>query len=172
LAYPTDFVQVTEWLKEGKLKAASVELYTGSSPNVQVKDGDIFASATSAKGGWGDPLERQFDLVENDLRYSWLTTEVARTVYGVVIDEEGKVRLNESEELRQRMRNRRKERSMDARDWWRTEREKVLAKEFPEDVYNMYADILRYDKFRREFTGMWLLPQDYQLQNRVHVSVS
>ena len=161
--YPTDFVEIREWLKEGKLKAGSVEVYQGPSPNVECKDGDLFASASAARSAWGDPLEREFSLVENDVGYGWLTSEVVREVYGVVTDEEGKVKVKESEVLRQMMRERRKERSVDGRDWWRKEREQVLRKDFCEDVHNMYADILKYEKFRREFMGMWQLPEDYQL---------
>ena len=163
LPYPTDFVQIKECIKEGKLKVGSSETYNLATPNVDCRDGDIFAVAAGAKGGWGDPLEREFGLVENDLRYGWITPDVAKQVYGVVTDEKGKVKEKESEELRQQMRDRRKERSVDAREWWRQEREQVLGKEFSEDVYNMYADCLQYEKFRRQFMGMWQLPEDYKL---------
>ena len=161
--YPTDFVQVREWLKEGKLKAGRVELYPSDTPNVECKDGDLFITASHANCGWGDPLEREFNLVERDVYYGWLTPDVVRTIYGVVTDKQRKVKVKESEELRQQLRNRRKERSVDARDWWSKEREQVLRKEFSEDVYNMYADILNYEKFRRAFMGMWQLPEDYSL---------
>jgi len=163
LPYPTDFVQVRESLKGGMLKARRVELYRHSTPNIEMKDGDLWASATAATNGWGDPLEREFSLAERDLRYRWLAPDVVRSIYGVVTDEEGKVKIKESEELRQQMKDRRKERSVDARDWWREEREQVLRKEFSEDVYTMYADILKYEKFRRAFMGMWQFPGDYQL---------
>jgi N-methylhydantoinase B/acetone carboxylase alpha subunit len=167
LPYPTDFVQIKEWIKEGKLKVGRSEVYNIATPNVACRDGDIFAVAAGAKGGWGDPLEREFSLVEDDLRYGWVTPDVAERVYGVVANGEGKVKVKvkvkESEGLRQQMRNRRKERSVDAQDWWRQEREKVLRKEFSEDVYNMYADCLKYEKFRRQFMGMWQLPEDYKL---------
>jgi len=163
LPYPTDFVQIKEWINEGKLKVGSSELYNMATPNVDLKDGDIVAVAAGAKGGWGDPLEREFSLVENDLHYGWITPDVARQVYGVVANEEGKPKVKESEELRQQMRNRRKERSVDAREWWKNEREKVLNKDFPEDVHNMYTDCLQYGKFRRQFMGMWQLPEDYEL---------
>jgi len=163
LPYPTDFVQVREWLKEGKLKAGSVELYHGDTPNVVLKDGDLFVTACMANCGWGDPLEREYDLVEGDVRHGWLTLDVVKGVYGAITDGEGKVKAKESEELRQQMRDRRKERSVDAKDWWKEEREKVLTKQFSEDVYNMYADSSKYEKFRREFVGMWQLPEDYQL---------
>jgi len=161
--YPRDFVEIREWLEEGKLKARSVELYQGSTANIQCKDGDLFANATAARGGWGDPLEREFSLVENDVPDGWLSPDVVRTVYGAVLDDNGKVKVAESNELRQQMRNRRKEKSVDARDWWEKERERVLRKEWCEDVYNMYADVLKYDKFRRQFMGMWQLPEDYGL---------
>jgi acetone carboxylase alpha subunit len=114
-------------------------------------------------GGWGDVLERDLSLVERDVHYGWIIPDVARSIYGVVTDKDGKVKAKETEDLRQKMRLRRKERSIDAKDWWKKEREQVLRKDFSEDVYNMYADCLKYPKFRREFMGMWQLPEDYRL---------
>jgi len=61
------------------------------------------------------------------------------------------------------MRDKRKERSVDAKDWWREERQKVMDKGWREDLRNMFADSLKYAKFRREFMGMWQLPDDYAL---------
>jgi len=61
------------------------------------------------------------------------------------------------------MRRRREERSVDAKEWWKQERKKVMNKQFSEDVYNMYADCLKYGKFRKEFMGMWQLPEGYKL---------
>jgi len=161
--YPTDFTEIRQWLKEGKLKAGSVEVYQGPTPNILCKDGDLFSSAGNANGAWGDPLERDLSRVENDVKYGWITPDVARTVYGVIVDGKGQVKVTESNELRQQMRQRRKESSVDAKEWWKKERGQVIRKEFQEDVYNMYADIVKYDKFGREFMGMWQLPEDYRL---------
>ncbi|MFC2000609.1 hydantoinase B/oxoprolinase family protein [Chloroflexota bacterium] len=161
--YPKDFAQLSEWIRDGRLKAESVEVYQGPSPNVECRDGDLFACATNGQGGWGDPLERDISLVERDVRYGWITPDVAAGVYGVMIDGGGRAKATESNDLRQKMHNRRKLSSVDARDWWANEREQVLRKGFCEDVYNMYADCLNYEKFRREFVGMWLLPQDFSL---------
>jgi len=163
-SYPTDFVEVREWLKSGKLRAGSVEVYQGSTPNIECRDGDIFATATAAQGGWGDPLERELGRVEEDVLYGWVTPGVARAVYGVIIGEDGKARLAESDELRKQMRNVRKEKSLDAREWWKQERERVLRQDFSDDVYNMYADIVKYDKFRIQFMGMWQLSDAYQFE--------
>jgi len=38
----------------------------------------------------------------------------------------------------------------------------VLQQDFSNDVYNMYADIVRYDKFHTQFMGIWQLPEDYK----------
>jgi len=161
-SYPSDFLEVRQWLKEGKLKAGKVQYYAGNSPNVEVKDGDLFVTAASAQAGWGDPLERELDLVEKDLYYGWITPDVAATVYGVASNGDGKVKMKESEELRQHLRQVRQEKSVDAREWWRQEREKVLRQDFSNDIYNLYADIVRYEKFGNQFMGMWQLPEDYQ----------
>jgi len=161
--YPRDFVEIREWIKEGKLKAGNVEVYQGSGPNIPCRDGDLFATSSAAMGGWGDPLERDYGLVENDVHYGWLTPDAVRNVYGAITDESGKVKAAESDELRKQMRNVRKEKSLDAKEWWKLEREKVLGKAFYEDVHNMYADCLKYDKFRTQFMGIWQLPEDYGL---------
>jgi len=162
--YPRDFIEMREWLKEGVLKAGSVRKYQGATPNIQCRDGDLFAIASSAMGGWGDPLEREPGLVQNDVGQGWITPDVAQTVYGVMVDGKGGVQAAESVKLRQEMRRRREESSVDARDWWEKEREHVLKRAFHEDVYNMYADSLKYDKFRRQFAGMWQLTDDFVLQ--------
>jgi len=161
--YPRDFIEVREWLKEGYLRAGSMEVYQSPAPNIRCEDGDIFAGASAAMGGWGDPLERDYGLVEMDMHYGWVTPDVAMTVYGVLPDEEGKVRVAGSDELRQQIRGRRQKTSIDVKDWWIQEREHVIRRDFSEDVQNMYVDCLKYGKFRRQFTGMWQLPEDYLL---------
>ncbi|MFC1944381.1 hydantoinase B/oxoprolinase family protein [Chloroflexota bacterium] len=162
-SYPTDFIEVKNLLEHNTFKAGNVEVYTTHSPNIECRNGDVFSFASGAKGGWGEPLDRQVALVEDDARYGWLTTDVARTVYGAVIDDHGNVNLAGTNELRQKMKSIRKERAINAREWWRQEREKVINKEFPDEVHCMYADSLKYEKFRHEFTQMWQLPEDYQL---------
>jgi len=61
------------------------------------------------------------------------------------------------------MRERRRQRAIDAKDWWKQERQVVLEKRWPEDLYNMFADNLKWKKSREGFFGMWQLPEDYTL---------
>ncbi len=161
--YPRDFVEMMAMLNEGTLKAGDLEIYTGSTPTVACKDGDLFASSSGSMDGWGDVLERSYDLIESDVKYGWITPGTARTVYGAVTDDNGNVNIEESAKLREQMRQRRRERSIDAREWWKQERQIVLEKSWPEDLYNMFIDICKYEKFRKEFYGMWQLPEDYTL---------
>jgi acetone carboxylase, alpha subunit len=162
-AYPTDFREVLAWIKEGKLKAESVETFKGPTPTIPCGDGDLYSFAAGSRGGWGDVLERPYNLVEQDLEYGWISPHVTRGVYGVITDDNGKVNVEESEQLRKLLRNRRKERSVDAKEWWKQERQVVLGKKWHEDIYNMFADNCNYEKFRNQFYGMWQLPEDYAL---------
>ncbi|NQT47736.1 MAG: hypothetical protein HQ578_02035, partial [Chloroflexi bacterium] len=161
--YPRDFIEMREWLKDGRLKAGNIEAFKGATPNIPCQDGDLFASASGCRGGWGDVLERDYTLIEDDVKYNWITADTAKSAYGAITDESGKMDVAKSDELRKQMRNERKEKSLDVNEWWKQERERVLRKEFSEDVAGMYADCLKWNKFRTQFMGMWQLPEDYGL---------
>ena len=51
-------------------------------------DGDLVRIYTAGGGGWGDPLDRDIELVERDVRGGFVSVEAARSEYGVVIDSE------------------------------------------------------------------------------------
>jgi len=161
--YPRNLVEMRRMIESGTLKVGSLEIFNGPTPSVPCKDGDLYASTSGSMGGWGDVLERRYELIEEDIKYGWITPETARTVYGAVTDGNGKVLIGESEALRREMRERRRARSVDAKEWWKREREIVLKKAWHEDVAAMFADALKWPKFRREFLGMWQLPEEYKV---------
>jgi N-methylhydantoinase B len=67
----------------------------------QLKPGDMVIMDAAGGGGYGAPLEREMELVENDVREGYVSIESAREDYGVVIDPEtGKVDLKASQKLR------------------------------------------------------------------------
>jgi N-methylhydantoinase B len=41
---------------------------------------------TGNGGGWGDPHERERDLILEDVRNEYITPDIAREVYGVDVD--------------------------------------------------------------------------------------
>jgi N-methylhydantoinase B len=54
--------------------------------NLPMSAGDVFSVSWQGGGGYGDPLERALDLVEEDLRAGLLDSDRAKTLYGVVAD--------------------------------------------------------------------------------------
>ncbi|NQT73591.1 MAG: hydantoinase B/oxoprolinase family protein [Chloroflexi bacterium] len=159
--YPRDFVEMRQMIDDGTLKVGNMELFNCPTPSIPCGDGDLFASTSGSMGGWGDALERDYGLIEKDVKYGWISPECAKTVYGTVTDDSGKVDSQASDALREQMRNRRKERSVDAKEWWKQERQVVIDKKWHEDMHAMFVDNCKYEKFRNEFMGMWQLPEEY-----------
>ena len=69
---------------------------------VQVRPGDLLYFNTWGGGGWGNPVERDPELVARDVRRGLVTQEGAER-YGVVIDRNGKVDVRATEKLRKKM---------------------------------------------------------------------
>ena len=65
----------------------------------EVKEGDLLHFITWGGGGWGDPLERDPELVSLEIRQGLVTPGGARD-YGVVADEDGVSDAGETEALR------------------------------------------------------------------------
>ncbi|MDR6912650.1 N-methylhydantoinase B [Rhodococcus fascians] len=68
--------------------------------------GDTIRIRTTGGGGWGDPLERPIESVEQDVLWGKVSREFAATDYGVVIAEEtATADVEASEKLRAEIRN-------------------------------------------------------------------
>ena len=68
----------------------------------QLRPGDEVIMDAAGGGGFGDPLERDFELVEKDVVDGYVSLEGARKDYGVVIDPETmEVDKESSERLRE-----------------------------------------------------------------------
>jgi N-methylhydantoinase B len=67
-------------------------LINGESGNpyglTQIAPGDVVTMDAAGGGGFGDPLEREPELVENDVADGYVSVESAKEDYGVVIDPE------------------------------------------------------------------------------------
>ena len=53
------------------------------------KRGDLVRICTAGGGGWGDPLEREAELVLDDVKDGFVSPQAALNDYGVVLDEPG-----------------------------------------------------------------------------------
>jgi N-methylhydantoinase B len=62
------------------------EVVQGGSYN-HLEAGDVLVNNTGGGGGYGNPLEREPELVARDVRNGFVSAAVAERDYGVVIDE-------------------------------------------------------------------------------------
>ncbi len=71
---------------------------------MNIKKGDVYRLITAGAGGWGDPLERDPELVLKDVRDEKVSVKRAREAYRVVINEAAmEVNIAETEKLRKTM---------------------------------------------------------------------
>ena len=94
-----------EGLFGGKDGAKARFLVNGEKGNpyglTRLKPGDVVTMDAAAGGGYGNPLDRDIDLVENDVANGYVSIESAREDYGVVINPETmKVDRDATETLR------------------------------------------------------------------------
>lgn len=61
---------------------------------------EVVRLVTPSGGGFGDPFDRDVDLVSADVRRELMSPEVARLFYGVIVDDAGVVDLPATEALR------------------------------------------------------------------------
>jgi N-methylhydantoinase B len=73
--------------------------------NYHMKRNEVLRWTPAGAGGWGDPLDRDVNLVQNDVRNEKVSVGCAREVYGVIIDEKTmEVDLAKTQRLRKTMR--------------------------------------------------------------------
>lgn len=71
---------------------------------IPMRKGDVLRTRLGGAGGWGSPLERDVELVMNDVRNELVSVRRARDVYGVVINEATmQVDMEQTQSLRQSM---------------------------------------------------------------------
>jgi N-methylhydantoinase B len=72
--------------------------------NFELKHGDVLYMRVASGGGYSDPLERDPMLVRNDVQNFIVSRDAARSVYGVILDEELQVDFEATAELRAKRR--------------------------------------------------------------------
>ena len=81
----------------------TTEVLPSKCDNVRVEKGDLLHYVTWGGGGWGDPYDRDPDLVALEVRRGLVSPEGAQR-YGVALNEDGTVDGSATEELRVRLR--------------------------------------------------------------------
>jgi len=164
--YPTTLPEIMQWINEGKLKVGKILYHSGGMPSVPVKDGDLYVLSSHGEAGWGDPIERDPGLIAEDLNDGRMTPEVARDIYGAVaqsINGKWKVDEERTSKERQEIRQTRREEAKPFKEWWLQERERLLNKEFKEEVCYIYQDVMNNAKSGAQFRGFWQVGEDFVL---------
>jgi len=89
-----------KWLERAD---GTVEVLPSKCDRVQVQRGDLLHYVTWGGGGWGDPLQRDPELVALEVERGLVTRDGARR-YGVVLDEDGRVDQAATAALREQIR--------------------------------------------------------------------
>jgi len=129
---------------------------------------DLIVHPISGAQAMGDPLDRDPELVKRDLDNGWTRPRVAHDVYGVVASydpqrKEWVVDMQATHRRRQEMREARKARGVPFREWWRKEREKILAREnMAQAVLDMWRSSMQLSPdYAQEIREFWKLPEDF-----------
>ncbi len=81
----------------------SVQDVPGMSDNIVIQAGEIARIVTTGGGGWGDPLEREAEMVAYDVTTGLVSEEAAFNEYGVVVSKNGhRFEHDESKTTKQR----------------------------------------------------------------------
>jgi N-methylhydantoinase B/oxoprolinase/acetone carboxylase alpha subunit len=91
----------TKWIQHPN---DEIEVIGSKVHDVPVVPGDRLHFITWGGGGWGDPLEREPEIVAREVREGLVTNAGAR-VYGVVVSDGGAVDVDETEALRTSLRD-------------------------------------------------------------------
>ena len=134
------------------------------------KDYDMTHVFVRGGPGFGDPLEREPEKLEEDLNGKQLLPRYAEKVYGAVIyqDDKGKWHVDREKTVKRReeMRKERIKRSMPTKEWMKKERQNVLEKKAEFPVLYAYATSFELEDnapFLEEFKQFWQLPKDWTL---------
>lgn len=164
--YPRSWAETREYLANGTLTAATVAVWKGGMPEVDVADGDLLVFLNNAGSGWGDPLERNPSRCSEDARGGDLTPERIRDVYGVLVqpDQDMAVDAAATDILRESKRQERRAEAVPVRQWWSRTRNRIQAQDFKvPEVRDMHADCMRYPRYREDFIEFWQLGDDYKI---------
>ncbi|EKU47559.1 hydantoinase B/oxoprolinase family protein [Brevibacterium casei] len=75
------------------------ETWQGPSYN-HLADNEVLVNATGGGGGYGDPLQRDFDAIAKDVRNEFISVEAAERDYQVIINSQGEIDYDATTELR------------------------------------------------------------------------
>ena len=140
----------------------------GATLGRSLNNGDILHGNMNGSCGFGDPLLRDIELVKKDLEDEIYSPELVRRAYGVIAsydkkNQEWAVDKAATERERQRIRDIRRSRAVDFKEFFEMERQIVIEKKLIEPVKTMYRESMELSpRWAEEFKEYHRLPADFQ----------
>ncbi|MFG1360978.1 hydantoinase B/oxoprolinase family protein [Xanthobacter pseudotagetidis] len=131
-------------------------------------DYDLYLNYMRGGPGFGDPLDREPQAVADDINGGYVLERLAGDVYGVLVRKgpDGLVTVDEAatKAVRAQIRKDRIAKSVPTREWMKSEREKILAKDAGTQVRQMFAASFKLGpRFEQQFRSFWDLPESWVL---------
>lgn len=134
-----------------------------------LKDGDVWQFFYNTSGGYGDPIERDPDLVREDLDNEVQSLEMARAINKVVarLDDESDTHVVDTEAtqaLRTAERDERMSRAVPVSEWIASQRTRIERQELAPLVLQMLRDSFQMsESWRKEYVEFWGLDPNFDL---------
>ena len=135
----------------------------------RMNHGDIYYSWYRGGGGLGDPLEREVDLIADDINGNYILPRYAQKVYGAAIRRDGdglwRIDAVATEERRQEIKAERSQRAVPVKEYLENEREKVLEGRIDRVLKVMYNESFELSKrWGKWFKEFWDLPDKFKFE--------
>jgi len=137
---------------------------------IGLKNHDLVHWRESGAPGYGDPLEREIDLVKKDLKDAIFTKDIVYNVYGVAAayDEakrEWSVDYEQTKKRREQLRRERKDKSMTFEEFYQKEKKRIEDGNLIEPIKRMYNESIKLSRrWGKEFLEFWNLPEDFRFK--------
>lgn len=130
---------------------------------------DLYLNYLRGGPGFGDPLERKPEAIEEDLNEGHLLPRFAESVYGAVVSKNEKgmyiVDAQATDKRRKEIRKERLNRGVPVSEWMKKEKQKIINKEASVQVLHMFASSFALsESFGNEFKEFWDLPKEWKLE--------
>lgn len=136
---PHDEEEIKDWLRERKTLSWMYYL------EPELKKGDAVIQVGVPGAGLGDPLERDPDLIVEDIRNKMGTLQMAQKAYGVVVDPKTlKVNYAETKRLREERREERLNRGIPGREYLKKLVQQRKKRELPKEALEFLDETIAF----------------------------